>query len=367
MHIKRYKGHRLPDVMRQVREDLGEEAVILHTKAGSSRGLRRLIGAATVEVVAAVDELAPSPGPAPNVTGVRVERARIGVAIPPQLAMSADVAAELLELRHLIMRTSGARALPSALAPLYDRLIGRGLDAVLSVRLLEGLVAQDASVTDDTGIDTVEARLAALIDVGDSVLPPRAATLAVVGPSGAGKTTVVAKLAVAAHVAALTPELLTLDGSTVGATTQLETLGRIIDAPCTVALTRREVAAALDGPPSGPRLIDTPAVSVRDPDAVAALAELLRAAAPADVHLVLPATATRDDLLAMVRAFAPLRATHVLFTRLDEAAAPGTIVAAAHAAGRPLSFIGTGRDVTQDLDPAVARDVARRILHGDMP
>src|SRR5439155_852527 len=205
MHIKRYKGHRLPDVMRQVREDLGEEAVILHTKAGAPRGLRRLIGAANVEVV--------------------VER------------------------------------------------------------------------------------LAALIDVGDAVLPPRAATLAVVGPSGAGKTTVVAKLAVAAHVAALTPELLTLDGSTVGATTQLETLGRIIDAPCTVALTRRDVAAALDGPPSGPRLIDTPAVSVRDPDAVAALAELLRAAAPAAVHLVLPATATRDDLLAMVRAFAPLGAT----------------------------------------------------------
>src|SRR5207253_10375916 len=155
-----------------VREDLGEEAVILHTRAGSSRGLRRLIGAATVEVVAAVDGLARSPGPAPNVTGVRVERARIGAAIPPQLAMSADVAAELLALRHLIVRTSGARALPPALAPMYDRLIGRGLDAVLSVRLLEGLVA------DDTVVDTVEARLAALIDVGAAALPPRAGTLA---------------------------------------------------------------------------------------------------------------------------------------------------------------------------------------------
>src|SRR5258708_6655300 len=151
MHIKRYKGHRLPDVMRQVREDLGEEAVILHTKAGAARGVRRLIGAADGEGVAAGDEPAPAPGPAPH--------------------------------------AAGARALPSALAPMYDRLIGRGLDAVLSVRLLEGLVADD-------GVDTVEARLAALIDVGESVLPPRAATLAVVGPSGAGKTTVVAKLAV---------------------------------------------------------------------------------------------------------------------------------------------------------------------------
>src|SRR5258705_7066522 len=118
MHIKRYKGHRLPDVMRQVREDLGEEAVILHTKAGASRGLRRLIGAANVEVVAAVDELAPSPDPAPNVAGVRVERARIGAAGPPQLAVGTDVAPELLELRHLIMRTSRARPPPAALAPL---------------------------------------------------------------------------------------------------------------------------------------------------------------------------------------------------------------------------------------------------------
>ena len=348
MHIKRYRGHRLPDVMRRVREDLGDDAVILHTKGNASRGLRRLMGGAGVEVVAAVDRTETTPVAPPMIERVDADSP----------AWSPDLAAELASLRQLILRTSGVRTLPDALAPVYARLLARGLDDALSLRLLESL--------DGDVMEHVEDRLADLIAVSGSALPPRAIGIAVVGPAGAGKTSVIAKLAVASHVAGLTPELLTLDGSSVGATTQLETLARIIEAPCTVALTPDDLVAARKRPLSGPRLIDTPAVHARDAAGIVELTERLQTLAPAEVHLVLPATVGRDDLKAMVRAFAPLGPTHVLFTHLDEAAAPGAIVTAAQAARRPLSFVGTGRDVTHDLEPAVARAIARRILHGDL-
>jgi flagellar biosynthesis protein FlhF len=111
-------------------------------------------------------------------------------------------------------------------------------------------------------------------------------------------------------------------------------------------------------------LVDTPGVSARDGRGLAALAGLLGPCGASEIHLVLPATSKAADALVAVRAFAPLGVTHLLLSRMDETVSPGSLLSVSIEGGLPLSYFGVGREVPNDVQPATARELARRILHG---
>jgi flagellar biosynthesis protein FlhF len=80
---------------------------------------------------------------------------------------------------------------------------------------------------------------------------------------------------------------------------------------------------------------------------------------------VLSAAAKAADGRAAARAFGDVGVTDLLFTRLDETVTPGSLITIAAGAALPLSFVGTGTEVPADIEPASARDIARRVLGGD--
>lgn len=372
MQLKWFKGPRLPQVMEQVREEFGEDAVILHTRT-AQRGLRGLLGRARVEVLAAVDEVqTPSgltPGPVP------VEAPPLPPPVEPVAAPIAecphDIAAfgaEVAELRSLLIRFGGARALPSPLAPFYSWLLTAGVDEGLAFRLLDGLptnAADGRPLSVEALGRSVEDRITSLVRVAGSPTTPRDAVLAFVGPPGAGKTVTAAKLAVRAHVAEGMTRLVSLDGVNLGASGYLAALGAASGVPNTMAVTADEIRAVFARRVAGLTVIDTPGVNPRDVAAVGALADRLRLAAPTEVHLVLPATTKSDDAMAAVRSLAVLGLTHVTFTRLDEAATCGSLLTVCETGGLPLSYVAAGRDIPNDLNPGTARGLARRVLRGE--
>jgi flagellar biosynthesis protein FlhF len=361
VQLRRFKGRALPDVVRQVKAELGPNAVILHTKAERPRGLLRFLHGAAVEVVAAVDqsqaaaarpllEPAPARPPAPS-------------PVPPS---ALDVLqAEIGDLRRILLRFGGARGLPSPLVPLYAWLVEAGVADSLAFRLLDDVAVTDpcgSALSIETLTDALEKRVSRAVRVTGASLVPAPGTIAFVGPTGAGKTTTVAKLAVQAHLQGATPLVVSLDGLSPTTPAALDAIARVAGVPHQVASTATELAAALGRSTAEVRLIDTPGLVRGDTAGLEALAALLRHARVSEVHFVLPATMKADDALATIAAFAPLKPSRLAVTKLDETATFGSVLTVAVSSGLPLSYVAAGRDVPDDIQAATAWDLSRRVV-----
>ena len=355
MHLKRFKGRQMADVMRQVREELGPEAVILHSKPSRPWGPLRFVRGGGVEILAAVD---------------RVEEPARAAALPVRApaATSDALREDIAELRRLLIRRDGGRLVPAELAPLWERLVAAGVEESLVFRLVSGLPAASETGPPPTPEGLCAAlveRLGRIVGFADPAPVPRTGLVAFVGPAGAGKTTSLAKLAAQSQLAGRRTEILDLDDTALSGGGPLEALAAMLGIRYSMTLTVEDVRAeAHRAPAPGLRLADTAGISPRDAGGLARLADLLRAAQPSEVHLVLPATSKTTDALAALRAFTRAGATHLAITRLDESVSPGSILSLAAEGGLPLSYLGTGREVPGDLIAASAEEIGRRVFGG---
>lgn len=184
--------------------------------------------------------------------------------------------------------------------------------------------------------------------------------LALVGPTGAGKTTTIAKLAV--HPQAFGGRrvgLLTLDTYRVGAVEQLGTFAEIAGLPLEVVYSRDELREAKKRlAHCDVILVDTPGRSPRLAEGESEWAEILAGLAPDEVHLVQPANIRLDLAVSVRDLFAHHGTTHLLLSKLDEV--PGEIGVAELAirAELPVRWVTDGQDVPADLRSAAPRIIA---------
>jgi flagellar biosynthesis protein FlhF len=188
----------------------------------------------------------------------------------------------------------------------------------------------------------------------------RPLVIALVGPTGAGKTTTIAKLA--AHPRAFGERnvgLLTLDTYRVGAVEQLAIVADLAGLPLEVAYGPGEVEGAMRRLGAcDVVLIDTPGRSPRAEALNSEWGAMLAEARPDEVHLVLPAILRGDIADAMVRSFAGHRPTHLLMTKLDEVPGEVGVADLAAAVALPARWITDGQEIPSDLRPAVPRILA---------
>jgi flagellar biosynthesis protein FlhF len=196
-------------------------------------------------------------------------------------------------------------------------------------------------------------------DAAAGQLPPstdgRPRTIALIGPTGVGKTTTIAKLAANFKLKQRkNVGLITLDTYRIAAVDQLRTYAGIIGVPLHVAAGAGELADALRRCRAERRdvvLIDTAGRSQRDDPHLEQLAGSLRAADPHEVHLVLSSTCTQAVLLETAERFARVRADRIIFTKLDEAVSFGVLLNVARKVHKKLSFVTTGQEVPHHIEP----------------
>ena len=152
--------------------------------------------------------------------------------------------------------------------------------------------------------------------------------MALVGPTGVGKTTTIAKLAANYRLREKQRVgLITVDTYRVAAVEQLRTYADIIDLPMEVVATPREMREAVARMRNLDLvLMDTAGRSPRDEIRIQELRSLLTEAEADDVHLVLSATAGTKSLAATAEKFADVGTTALLLTKLDEATSLGHLV-----------------------------------------
>jgi flagellar biosynthesis protein FlhF len=185
--------------------------------------------------------------------------------------------------------------------------------------------------------------------------------IALVGPTGAGKTTTAAKLAVRRGMfGSARPGLLTLDTYRVGGMEQLATYAELADVPFEVVYDAQEIDAAMRRLSScDVVIIDTPGRSPASAELTERWRTLLDALSPDEVHLVLPAHLRADLAVDIGRAYAPTRqhrgASHLLVSKLDEVPRETGVADLALSLGLPARWVTDGQDVPTDLKPGVAR------------
>ncbi len=181
--------------------------------------------------------------------------------------------------------------------------------------------------------------------------------VALVGPTGAGKTTTIAKLAVNNDAfGARRVGLLALDTYRVGAIEQIQTYADIAELPLEIIYDIREIGPALKRlNKCDVILVDTPGRSPKLRRLNEEWQDLLRIISPDEVHLVLPATMRSDIALAQREIFAPNKTTHLLLSKLDEVPDETGVADLALRMELPCRWVTDGQDVPADLKSAASR------------
>ena len=184
--------------------------------------------------------------------------------------------------------------------------------------------------------------------------------MALVGPTGAGKTTTLAKLALnPAMFGGAKVGILSLDTFRVAAVEQLQQYAEIAGLPLEVAYDAKDLPGALRRlDKCDVVLIDTPGRSGRSREANAQWNAILKSATPDETHLVIPATMRPDLLAGVAQQFGACRLTHLLLTKTDEIAEDAMLADACAAIDLPVRWLCDGQAVPADVRLAQTRILA---------
>ncbi|MEX0886477.1 MAG: flagellar biosynthesis protein FlhF [Phycisphaeraceae bacterium] len=189
-------------------------------------------------------------------------------------------------------------------------------------------------------------------------------TIALIGPTGVGKTTTIAKLAATFKLKRqLKVALITIDTYRIAAVDQLRTYAGIIGVPLRVVTSPDEMQRAVqEFADCDAVLIDTAGRSQRDDPRLDELARFIKAADADEVHLVLSSTCTQSVLEDTIERFARIPADRVIFTKLDEAVTFGVVLNVMRKVRKRLSYVTTGQEVPHEIEPGRADRLAALML-----
>jgi flagellar biosynthesis protein FlhF len=339
MHLKRYRGNTVSEALAHVRADLGPNALVLSTRMVSERGWRGWIGQRVVEVTAAPDR---------DMSESRPKAAKVRQPARPPAPQ--ETAAEPV-------------ATDSGLDAIAARLVAAGLDRRLASDVATRIPAdRRRQVSEQQLRRAIADVLEGLAAAGDGL----ARAEAFVGPPGAGKTTTIAKIAAQWRVrAGQRVGLVSADDYRVGAVDQLRLYADIIGLPFVATFSTEELEAVLDRIETGTVLVDTAGRGRRDRE-LRELLTLLGSHPRVRTHLVLSATTSPRDATRWLQVYERASPARIVLTRLDEAESIGPLIGLLRERRLPVSFLGTGQRVPDDLVRANATLLTAHVL-GDAP
>jgi flagellar biosynthesis protein FlhF len=254
---------------------------------------------------------------------------------------------------------------PVTLKRLRTRLRDQGMTAALTADVLEDAAASRVDPSNETGLKrTVERKLAAMLPAAPHLnLARRPAVIPLVGPSGAGKTTLAMKLALEIQRAhSLRVVVAGTDVERAGAPQQFQAVGAAAGVATRLCYTPGELQALIGGRDADVVIVDTPGHDGSRRDRMSELETFVRAARQRDVLLVLPATMKAGDLESLARAYRGLDPLGVVLTRCDNTRSFGEAFSALVHAELGIAFTTHREAVSDPPRPGDNLAIARAIL-----
>jgi flagellar biosynthesis protein FlhF len=421
MLIKRYIVNNMNEAMTRIRYELGKDAVIISQRKMRKPGISGFFSKKVIEVTAAVEnpkkdedtsiqssldairrlmneEVSVSNNNRVNNTGnnrvnntgahdkskskinkeqeIHIEEEMSTIA--PKLAKKENIdlrqessshsfsqdglIKEMLEMKNMLneMMNSSPSVTPKK-SKLQILLENNDLNEKSIKRILTTLKSINEEITESEKAKMVIEKMIQLSR------PKMSGVVVLVGPTGVGKTTTIAKLA--GRLALIEKKkvgLITIDTYRIGAVEQLRTYADIMNLPFKVVLTTKEMETAVDSMSDcDVVLIDTTGRSSKNAMQISELRAFVDKANTTNIHLVISCTTKNKDINAIVEGFKGLNYNNVIITKLDETSTYGSIINILDCAGKPLSFITTGQSVPDDIKELTANEITNLILGDD--
>lgn len=416
MKVKKYTASTMKEALAQIRQEMGEDALII-----STREMTAPLGRKFIEVTVAAEEkkgvaaalapapplveprreIAPEPLPGISTRDLEDQIVKNRVLLSESLKPLKD---ELFQLKNMVneLRRSGiggsvdlaplheeVRSLkqlfsslskhvnfdnlmrfPETLRELYHAMVASEVDDSISFGFLE-VLNEKLPTEEKADPAAMRRRLRQLIE--KTVLPAkpvilnqrRPSVMAFIGPTGVGKTTTIAKLAARCTLQMKKKvTLVTIDTYRIAAVEQLKTYAKIMDLPIFVCYSpedmRRTIAESRD---SALVLIDTAGHSQTDGEQVKDLRNYFAAHEDIDVLLVLSATTKSADVHDITDRFSVVNPTKLVFTKLDETTTYGSLLNETIRTRLPIGYFTTGQNVPDDIETASPAKLARLVLN----
>ncbi len=371
MQIRRYRGVDVKEALDAVREELGEDALILETRRSASGGF------VEISAVIEIDEPAPAEFSSgkPSAKGAFVAPAQkkapfaglqggsYGSQYVPEEDGTSHVLRELRGLKDFLSvisvrdETQGGKNF----LRLEQEMDKSGIDRSFIHDVLIKAITSAAQAGDGTDIDTLRRRVKSAvlgeISTKNPIQDSGQTIMAMVGPTGVGKTTTLAKLA---SIMALKKKkkvaLLTMDTFRIAAVEQLKRYADIIGVPVSVAETPEDVQRLLrENKDKDLILIDTAGRGRGDTEQMQKLRALAELNVDVKFNLVLSVNTRDAYLYDTVRRFGAVNIDSLTFTKLDESSEFGPILNTVLYSGKPLAFFTDGQRVPEDIEAASSK------------
>jgi flagellar biosynthesis protein FlhF len=273
-------------------------------------------------------------------------------------------------VQELVTQTKSEKVanFPQALIELYQNLIENDVSKDLALGIVNKM-KKDVAENELTR-ETIEANLRTYLN---RLIPEhgplqlvegRTSYVALIGATGVGKTTTIAKLA-AIHKFQMNKKVgfITLDTYRIAAVEQLKKYAEIMDAPLEVVHSPEEFGPALDRLKDRDLvLIDTAGRNQKSAIKKQELQNYFRFTPIEEIYLVLSSTASEKNILSNIKEFSDFPISSLIITKIDEAVTYGPILSIVAKANRSVAYITTGQEVPQDIEVSNPLKLTEMIL-----
>jgi flagellar biosynthesis protein FlhF len=352
------------EALEQMRRQYGQDARILTHKSVRRGGMLGLFAREAVEITGYVGRKQKSP-----TSGTDMESRQRMLADARREQSLQLILKEIESLKANLNRDNGDKTSekPPGLSRIENILQANEFTAAFTEDILTR-IRKDFSLEDLDNFPVLQTQVMDWIGEQIQIYPPiqipeaneeHTKVFIVVGPTGVGKTTTIAKLAAVFGVGgsnSTSPKvrIVTIDNYRIAALRQIETYAEIMRIPVSCVESAGEFKSFLamaDG--TGLTLVDTIGRSPRDLAKLAEMKDVLDAAGTqSEIHLAISATTKASDVEENLKTFEPFKYKAVILTKLDETLRIGNILSVLAASRKPISYIADGQSVPQDIEQA---------------
>jgi len=392
MKVKKFTGKNIQEIYQQIKFEMGKDAVILHTKKQKKGGFFGFFAKEFYEVTAAVEEFyyddeesleekkneEIKQNEVPNIINQQItipqikseeNSSNLNKEEENTQTELSEMQKKMDEMMSLI--ESGNNVFKGDFKKIYDRLIVQEVDPKIASRIIKKIEKKYFEKGSGTSIyDLLKEEIYRIIKAPktiDNLNKNKQIVIALVGPTGVGKTTTISKLAANYTINDKKKvSLITVDTYRIAAVEQLRTVGEIIGVPVDVVFTPQNLKnSIMENLDKELIFIDTAGRSHKNSIQMAEIKGFLEAAAPDDIFLVLSACTKYKDMLDIIEKYEALNIKKIIFTKLDETTTYGAILNVVNKTKKNLSYFTNGQSVPDDIE-IVDQEKYYNLLIGDL-
>lgn len=369
MIIKKYLVSNMNEALTRIRHEMGKDAVIISQRKIRKSGLKGLFSEKQIEVTAAIENSAREFNDKPKVDDYADSINSLKRIMQDEIENKQnlnktaeikktdnnnalkDEVKEMKELLNKVIKNTSKEEEKDELLEFIERL---DIDSKFYSEFKERIGNQDV-------IEGIKKIIEEDFKISDDELR---GNVVLVGPTGVGKTTTIAKLA--GRLSLIDKKkvgLITVDTYRIGAVEQLKTYAEIMNIPFKVVITIKEMEEAIDSMKEcDVILIDTTGRSSKNLMQISEMRAFVHKANPDTVNVVISATTKNKDIETILEGYKELQYDHVIVTKLDETTTYGALYNIGRKAEKPLRYITVGQNVPDDIKVPTKNEIIRFIL-----